>query len=65
MLLKAKNPRTIFRVAFACLALSGVLGIPSVSASLGVDLVDALRGALLGATVALLYFAFRLQRRSA
>lgn len=62
MLLKATNPRTIFRAAMASLALFGVLGMPSLSTSLGEDVVDGIRGALLGATIGLLYLAFRHQR---
>ena len=64
MLLNVKNPRSLFRLAMACLALFGVLGMvhpPSSSFSEGV--VDGARGALLGATIALMYLTFRLQQR--
>lgn len=63
MLLKVKTPRTIFRVAMVCLALFGGLGIPSLSSRFSEDLVDGLRGALLGATIVLIYLTFRLRRK--
>ena len=63
MLLKVTNPRTIFRIAMICLALFGCLGIPSLASTFSEDLLDGLRGALLGATVVLIYLTFRLQRK--
>jgi hypothetical protein len=62
MLMKVKNPRTIFRVAMLCLAVFASLGIPALASMFGEDLLDGLRGALLGATIALLYLMFRLKR---
>jgi hypothetical protein len=59
----ARNPRTIFTLALVCLALFGALGIPSLSSAIGEDLRDGVRGALLGATIVLIYLAFRLQRK--
>ena len=63
MLLKTKNPRTIFRFAMASLALFGVLGMVHLPETFNEDLVDAMRGALLGASIAFLYLAFRLERK--
>ena len=63
MLLKAKTPRTMFRAAMLSLALFGCFGMPSLASKLNEDLVDGVRGALLGATVALIYLTFRLQRK--
>jgi hypothetical protein len=63
MLLRTTHPRSIFRLAAACLALFGLLGIPRVASSFGEGLLDGVRGALLGAAVALLYLMFRLQRK--
>jgi hypothetical protein len=63
MLLKTTNPRTIFSAAMTCLALFGALGIPSVSSRFTEGLFDGMRGALLGATVALIYLTFRLKRQ--
>jgi hypothetical protein len=63
MLLKVKSPRTIFRAAMMCVALCGGLGIPSLSSRVSEDLLDGVRGALLGAAVVLIYLTFRLQRR--
>ena len=63
MLLKVKNPRTIFRLAMVCLALFGALGLPSLASRFSEDLLDGMRGALLGATVVLIYLTFRLERR--
>lgn len=62
MLLKVKNPRTIFRVAMLCLAVFASLGMPMLASRFNEDLLDGLRGALLGATVVLIYLTFRLQR---
>ena len=62
MLLKTTNPRTIFRLAMASLALFGLLGIVHLPEAFSEDLVDGTRGALLGATIALLYLTFRLKR---
>jgi len=62
MLLKVKNPRTIFRAAMLCLALFASLGMPALASKFGGDLLDGLRGALLGATIALIHLTFRLQR---
>ena len=61
MLLKVRTPRTMFRAAMLSLALCGILGMPSLAAKFSEDLVDGVRGALLGATVALIYLTFRLQ----
>ena len=58
MLLKTTHPRTIFRLAMASLALFGVLGIVHLPESFREDVVDGIRGALLGASIALLYLAF-------
>jgi hypothetical protein len=63
MLLKTKNPRTIFRLAMASLALFGLLGMLHLPEGFSEGMVDGMRGALLGATIALLYLAFRLERR--
>jgi hypothetical protein len=63
MLLKTTNPRTLFRFAMASLALFGVLGMVHLPATVSEDIVDGTRGALLGATIALLYLAFHLQRK--
>ena len=62
MLLKVKDPRTVFRFAMACLALFGGLGIRPLASGFGGDLLDGVRGALLGATVVLVYLTFRLRR---
>ena len=62
MLLKVKSPRTIVRVAMVCLAVFGGLGIPALASTFNEDVLDGIRGALLGATVALIYLTFRLQR---
>ena len=64
MLMKMKQPRTTFRVAMMFLALFGVLGMPRLASALGEDLVDGMRGALLGATIVLIYFTFRLRRQT-
>ena len=61
MLLKVKTPRTIFRVAMVCLALFGGLGTPALSSMFSEDLLDGVRGALLGATIVLIYLTLRLQ----
>lgn len=63
MLLRKTSPQTLFRLAMACLALFGILGVPSLKAQLSEDLLDSLRGALLGANIALVFLAFRLQRQ--
>ena len=63
MLLKTKNPRTIFRLAMASLALFGGLGIVRLPEMFSEGMVDGMRGALLGATIAFLYVAFRLERK--
>lgn len=63
MLLKMKTPLTIFRVAMLCLALFGGLGIPRLSSAFSEDLLDGMRGALLGATIVLIYLTFRLRRK--
>ena len=63
MLLKTNNPRTIFRLAMASLALFGVLGIVHLPETFSDDMVDGMRGALLGASIAFLYLAFRLGRK--
>ena len=63
MLLKTTHPRTIFRLAMASLALFGVLGIVRLPQPFNEDLVDATRGAFLGASIAFLYLAFRLERK--
>ena len=62
MLLKVRTPRTIFRAAMVCLALFAGLGIPSLASKFGEDTLDGVRGALLGATITLIYLTFRLQR---
>ena len=58
MLLERNNPRMIFRLAMASLALFGLLGIVHLPATFSENMVDGMRGALLGATIALLYLAF-------
>jgi hypothetical protein len=63
MLLKVKSPRTIFRAAMVCLALFGVLGFSRLSSSIDGDLLDGMRGALLGATLVLIHLTFRLRRQ--
>ena len=62
MLLKLKQPRTIFRAAMLCLAVFASLGIPALASKFNTDWLDGVRGALLGATVALIYLTFRGQR---
>ena len=62
MLLKTKNPHTIFRLAMASLALFGLLGMVHLPKTFSEDMVDGMRGVLLGATIALLYLAFRARR---
>jgi len=63
MLLKVRTPRTLFRAAMLSLALFGGLGMPSLASKLNEDTLDGVRGALLGAAVALIYLTFRLQRK--
>ena len=63
MLLDVKHPRSVFRLALACLALFGVLGMVHLPSPVGEDIVDATRGALLGATIVFVYLALRVQRR--
>jgi hypothetical protein len=64
MLLKVKNPRTLFRLAMGCLAIFGLLGmLHPASSSFNEGVVDGARGALLGAAVALIWLTFRLQHR--
>ena len=63
MLLEMKHPRPIFRLAMACLALFGGLGFVHPLSTSSEDLLDATRGALLGATIVLIYLTFRLQRK--
>jgi hypothetical protein len=62
MLLKTTNPRTIFRLGMAFLAMFGVLGIVHLPATFSEDILDGVRGALLGASIALLYLASRFGR---
>ena len=62
MPLKMKNPRIIFRIAMMCLALFGSFGMVHPTSTVSEDLLDGARGALLGAAIALLYLAFRLER---
>jgi hypothetical protein len=59
MLLKMNSPRTLSRLALGALALFGVLGMLHPSSSFGEGLVDGMRGALLGATIALVYLTSR------
>jgi multisubunit Na+/H+ antiporter MnhG subunit len=63
MLLETTNSRTIFRLAMASLALFGLLGMVRLPATFSEDLVDATRGALLGASIALLYLLFRRRKK--
>jgi hypothetical protein len=63
MLLKMKSSRSIFRIAMTCLAVFGILGIPSLSSTFSEDLLDGVRGALLGATIVLIYLTLRLRKR--
>ena len=63
MLLHAVRSRALFRASLVSLILFNALPLllrpfPSVP----VDLVDAVRGAMLGATIALLYLFFRSRR---
>ena len=62
MLLKVKNPRTLFRLAMGCLALFGGLGMLHPTTTFSEGVLDGARGALLGATVMLIALTFRLQR---
>ena len=62
MLLKTNNSRMIFRLAMACLALFGILGIVHPASTFSEDVLDGTRGALIGASIALLYLAFRVER---
>ena len=64
MPLNTTRPQSLFRVAMACLALFGILGMPRFSSAMDESWLDALRGALLGATLVLLHLAFRLKRKS-
>ena len=63
MLLEVKNPRTLFRLAMACLALFGGLGMVHPPSTFSEGVLDGARGALLGATVALIALTFRLQQK--
>jgi hypothetical protein len=62
-MLETTNPRTIFRLAMASLALFGILGIVHLPATFSEDVVDGTRGALLGTSIALLYLFFRRRRK--
>jgi hypothetical protein len=62
MLLKTTKPRTIFFAATACLAVFGLMGMPSLSSMFDESLFDGVRGALLGASIGLVYLTFRLKR---
>ena len=64
MLLKARNPRTLFRLGLATLALFGILGMIHPDGRFNEGVVDGVRGALIGASIALLFFAFRAERRA-
>jgi hypothetical protein len=62
MLLKVKHPRTIFRLAMGCLLVFSGLGLMNPASTFSQDVVDGMRGALLGATIVLVYLTFRLKR---
>jgi hypothetical protein len=64
MLLKSRNPRTVWRIAMVCLL--AFFALPLVTRSLPStwqDLIDGVRGALLGATLALMAVSGVLKRR--
>jgi hypothetical protein len=63
MLLKTQTPRTLFRFALSSLALFGLLGMLHPAGRVAEGAIDGARGALIGATVALLYLATRAQRQ--
>jgi hypothetical protein len=63
MLLKMKDPRSIFRMAAACLVLFFVLGLPRAASSFSEGMLDGMRGTFLGAALMLFYFMFRLKRK--
>lgn len=63
MLLRNTTPQAIFRIAYACLALFGLLGMPSLSSHVGEDVLDGMRGALIGATIAFMFLGFRARSR--
>jgi hypothetical protein len=63
MLLRTGRPRMLFKTSMVSLILFNALPLllrpfPSVS----VDIIDGIRGALLGATIALLFLFFRSRR---
>ena len=62
MLIHMTHPRTIFQLAMACLAVFGILGFIHPPSTFSEDMIDATRGALLGATITLLYLRSRIQR---
>ena len=65
MLLKKANPQSMIHIALVCLALFGVLGLPSLTSGetdFTKGLVDGVRGALMGATAVLIYLSSRARR---
>jgi hypothetical protein len=64
MLLRSRHPRTVFRAAMACLLVSLTLPwIVHPTTALWTDVVDGVRGVLLGATLALVALSGALTRR--
>ena len=66
MLLRhSRNPRTVFRAAMACLLVFSALPlIARPSTTYWSDVMDGVRGALLGATIALIAASGVLRRRN-
>ena len=64
MLLKKGNPRTVFRAALGCLLVFSLLPLVTRHAgSQWIDVIDGVRGVLLGAMIALIAVSGVLQRR--
>ena len=63
MLLKTTEPRTLYRLALVSLALFGILGMLHPRSPFSDGLLDGARGALLGATIGLVYLTSRLERK--
>ena len=66
MLLKDKNiqAKTFFSLTMICLGLSGALGMIHPTSSFADGMVDGIRGALIGAAIALVYLGARRKVRS-
>jgi hypothetical protein len=63
MLLRTRRSRTLFKASMVSLLLSNALPLlVRPFHSVPVDIVDGVRGALLGATIALLFLFFRSRR---